>query len=58
MSKTSNRADELLSKPEGLYRGLDATGRRMSRRELLRYSSRTAVVTAIGIWVIGSAREP
>ena len=49
MSNRSNRTEELLSKPEGLYRGLDATGSRMSRRELLRYSSRTAVVTAIGM---------
>ena len=49
MSNRSNRREELLSKPEGLYRGLDATGSRMSRRELLRYSSRTAVVTAIGM---------
>ena len=49
MSNRSNRSEELLSKPEGLYRGLDATGSRMSRRELLRYSSRTAVVTAIGM---------
>src|SRR5215510_8785009 len=49
MTSRSNRTEELLSKPEGLYRGLDATGSRMSRRELLRYSSRTAVVTAIGM---------
>jgi len=49
MRNRSNRREELLSKPEGLYRGLDATGSRMSRRELLRYSSRTAVVTAIGM---------
>jgi hypothetical protein len=49
MSNRSNRTEELLSKPGGLYRGLDATGSRMSRRELLRYSSRTAVVTAIGM---------
>ena len=49
MSNKSNRTEELLSKPGGLYRGLDATGSRMSRRELLRFSSRTAVVTAIGM---------
>ena len=49
MSNRSNRTEELLSKPGGLYRGLDATGPRMSRRELLRYCSRTAVVTAIGM---------
>src|SRR5262245_24619254 len=49
MSNKSNRTEDLLSKPEGLYRGLDATGCRMSRRDLLRYSSRTAVVTAIGM---------
>src|SRR5215813_12879587 len=49
MSNKSNRTEELLSKPGGLYRGLDATGSRMSRRELLRYSSKTAVVTAIGM---------
>jgi hypothetical protein len=49
MSNGSNRTEDLLSKPGGLYRGLDGTGSRMSRRELLRYSSRTAVVTAIGM---------
>jgi hypothetical protein len=49
MSSRSNRTEELLSKPEGVYRGLDATGSRMSRRELFRYtSSSTAVITAIG----------
>src|SRR5437762_14092122 len=41
--------EELLSKPGGVYRGLDATRSRMSRRELLRYTSSTAVVTAIGM---------
>jgi hypothetical protein len=49
MSDESKRTEELLSKPEGLYRGLDATGSRMSRRELLRYCSSTTVVTAIGM---------
>ena len=49
MSSRSNRTEELLSKPGGVYRGLDATGSRMSRRELLRYTSSTAVVTAIGM---------
>ena len=49
MSRGSKRTEELLSKPGGLYRGLDATGPRMSRRELLRYSSSTAVVTAVGM---------
>jgi hypothetical protein len=43
------RTEDLLRKPEGLYRGLDAIGSRMSRRELFRYSSGTAVVTAIGV---------
>ena len=49
MSSRSNRMEELLSKPGGVYRGLDATGSRMSRRELLRHTSSTAVVTAIGM---------
>jgi hypothetical protein len=44
-----NRTEQLLEKPGGVYRGLDATGSRMSRRELLRHSSSTAVVTAIGM---------
>ena len=49
MSDEEKRAEELLSKPEGLYRGLGATGSRMSRRELLRYCSRTTVVTVVGM---------
>jgi hypothetical protein len=49
MTSRSNRTEELLSKPAGIYLGLHATGSRMSRRELLRYTSRTTVVTAIGM---------
>ena len=49
MNSRSNRTEELLSKPEGVYRGLGASGSRMSRRELLRHTSSTAVVTAIGM---------
>ena len=49
MSSRNNRMEELLAKPEGIYRGLGASGSRMSRRELLRYTSSTAVVTAIGM---------
>jgi len=49
MNSRSNRPEELLSKPEGVYRGLGASGSRMSRRELLRHTSSTAVVTAIGM---------
>jgi hypothetical protein len=49
MNSRSNRTEDFLSKPEGVYSGRAATGFRMSRRELLRYTSSTAVVTAIGM---------
>src|SRR5262245_32871291 len=49
MSNGRKRTEELLSKPGGIYRGLEATGARLSRRELLRYCSSTTAVTVIGM---------
>src|SRR6266705_1568979 len=56
MSSRSNRMEELLSKPGGVYRGLDATGSRVSRRELL--ETREAIAQGMVIELVGVTREP
>jgi hypothetical protein len=49
MSSKLSRTEQLLAELEEEYLGRDARGHRISRRELLRSSAGTAVVSAVGI---------